>query len=222
MVRISAILLGAGESKRMGTNKLFLPWGRKTIFEQCLGTLLRSKVKEVIVVINERIVGKVNGLKDRKVKVVTNPSYKRGMSTSIRIGIKVMDPKSRGILIALGDQPFLKARTIDALLKAFSHWKGGIIVPSFRGKRGHPVIFHRRYEKKLLKLIGDMGGRSILEDHPEGVKAVRVKSEGVVKDIDTWEDYHPSSLSLPTGDCAAMGTTKQKRSGHLEGCQIIK
>lgn len=186
---VSAILLGAGESKRMGANKLFLPWGRKTIFEQCLDTLLRSKVKEVIVVINERIKGKVNGLKDRKVKVVNNPYYRRGMSTSIRMGIKVMDPNSRGILIALGDQPFLKARTINALMKAFSHQKDGIIVPSFRGNRGHPVIFHRKYEKELLKLKGDMGGRSILEDHPEGVKAIRVKSEGVVKDVDTWKDY---------------------------------
>lgn len=210
MVRISAILLGAGESKRMGTNKLFLPWGRKTIFEQCLGTLLRSKVKEVIVVTNERIVGKLNALRNRKVKVVTNPSYKRGISTSIRMGIKVMDPKSLGILIALGDQPFLKARTIDALLKAFSGWKGGIIVPSFRRKRGHPVIFHRRYEKELLKLMGDMGGRSILEDHPEDVKTVRVKSEGVVKDIDTWEDYHPPSLFLPHRRLRHNGNDKAK------------
>jgi len=196
-MKVSAILLGAGESKRMGSNKLLLPWGRKIIFEQCLDTLLRSKVKEVIVVINERIKSKVNGLKDRKAKVVTNLYYRRGMSTSIRVGLKVMDPDSRGILIALGDQPFLKARTINALIKAFSHWTGGIIVPSFRGKRGHPVIFPRKYEKELLKLKGDMGGRSILEDHPKDVKAVRVRSEGVLKDIDTWEDYNPPTLSLP-------------------------
>jgi len=214
MVRISAILLGAGESKRMGTNKLFLPWGRKTIFEKSLDTLLRSKVKEVIVVINEQIKGKVNGLKDRKIKVVTNPYYRRGMSTSIRMGIRVMDPKSRGILIALGDQPFLKARTINALMKAFSQWRSGIIVPSFQGKRGHPVIFHRKYEKELLKLKGDMGGRSILEDHPKSVKAVRVKSGGVLKDIDTWENYNPPTLSLPPSLASRAGTGgERKREG---------
>jgi len=195
---VSAILLGAGESKRMGVNKLLLPWGRKIIFEQCLDTLLHSKVKEVIVVTNERIKSKVDGLKDKKAKVVNNPYYRQGMSTSIRMGLKVMDPDSRGILIALGDQPFLKARTINALIKAFSHWKGGIIVPSFRGNRGHPVIFHRKYKKELLKLKGDMGGRSILEDHPKDVKAVRVRSEGVLKDIDTWEDYNPPTFPLPS------------------------
>jgi len=187
---VSAILLGAGESKRMGRNKLSLPWGKKTIFEHCLRTLLRSDVREVIVVLSRRIGWVGDQWRDVKVKVVNNPYYKMGMSTSIRRGLQAIDPSSRGILIALGDQPLIKTRTINALIHAFIQGRGTIVVPSFRGKQGHPVIFHRRYLKELLKLKEDVGGRSIIEKHREEVCLVRVKSEGVMKDIDTWKDYY--------------------------------
>ena len=189
MLKISSILLGAGESKRMGVDKLSLPWGEKTVFEHCFDTLLRSKVKEVIVVLHGRIKEGADYLKGKRVKVEINPYYKKGMSTSIRRGIQAIDPRTHGILIALGDQPLIRTRTINALIHAFSQGKGKIIIPSFQGRKGNPVIFHRRYGKELLKLKGDVGGRSIIEKHPEDVWVVRVKSEGVVKDIDTWKDY---------------------------------
>lgn len=189
MVRISAILLGSGESKRMGANKLLLPWGKKTVFTHCVHTLLQSKVKEVIVVLGDRTKEMGSQFKGRKVKVVVNPHYRRGMSTSIRRGVQAIDPNSHGILIALGDMPFLLARTVNALIGAFAQGDGEIIVPSFREREGHPVIFHKRYKKELLQLKGDVGGRSIIERHPEKVRVVRTKSVGVVKDIDTWKDY---------------------------------
>ncbi len=186
---VSAILLGAGESKRMGVDKLFLPWGKKTVLEHSVETLLRSKVREVVTVIRDSQRTVVGHIKNRKLNVVINPYYKRGMSTSIQKGLHALDPSSQGILIALGDQPLIKTRTINALIHAFVQRRGTIVVPSFRGKRGHPVIFHRRYFNELLKLKGDAGGRSIIEKYPEEVWLVRVKSEGVTKDIDTWKDY---------------------------------
>ncbi len=186
---VSAILLGAGESKRMGLDKLSFPWGRKTVFEQSVETLLRSKVREVVTVIRESKRTAVGHIKDRKLKVVINPHYKRGMSTSIRRGLRAIHPGSRGILIALGDQPLVKTTTINALIHAFVQRRGTIVVPLFRGKQGHPVIFHRRYLRELSKLRGDVGGRSIIEKYSEEVWSVRVKSAGVTKDIDTWKDY---------------------------------
>jgi molybdenum cofactor cytidylyltransferase len=173
----------------MGLNKLSLPWGEKTIFEHCLSTFLRSKVKEVIVVLGGKTKGMRSPLRRQKAKIVMNPRYKMGMSTSIRRGIQAIDPECQGILIALGDQPFLKTRTINALIQAFAREGKGIVVPSFRGRKGHPVIFHKRYREDLLKLEGDVGGRSIIQRFPEDVWVVHVKSEGVVKDIDSWEDY---------------------------------
>jgi len=189
MLKISAILLGAGESKRMGVDKLYLPWGRKTVLEHCLETLLKSEVKEVVVVLGHRDKMPKNLSRNRKVKTVGNPLFRKGMSTSIRRGLRMIHPYSQGVLIALGDQPYLKTRTINALIRVFSERKKGIILPSFRGRIGHPVIFSMKYKKELLGLKGDVGGRSIIERHSEDVRKVPIKSAGVVKDIDTWQDY---------------------------------
>ncbi len=157
-----------------------------------------------------------NQWRGQNVKVVNNPYYKRGMSTSIRRGLQAIDPSSQGILIALGDQPLIKTRTINALIHAFVQRRGTIVVPSFRGKQGHPVIFHRRYLKELLKLRGDVGGRSIIEKHPEEVWLVRVKSEGVTKDIDTWKDYNPPQLHSSPGD----GEGKREGEEMTKGIQM--
>jgi molybdenum cofactor cytidylyltransferase len=196
MVRISAILLAAGESKRMGTDKLVLPWGKKTVLIHCVHTLLQSKVKEVIVVLGERTKGMGSQFKSRRVKIVMNPHYRRGMSTSIQKGIRAIDLNSHGILIALGDMPFLSTRTVNALIRAFAQGKGEIIVPSFQGIQGHPVIFHRRFKKELLQLKGDLGGKLIIARHPAAVRLVYTKSAGVMKDIDTWKDFEKTKQGV--------------------------
>jgi molybdenum cofactor cytidylyltransferase len=194
MVKVSAVLLGAGESKRMGLNKLTLPWGRGTVFEHCLNTLIRSDIDEVVVVLGGKTADMRGSLERAGARVVINPFYRRGMSTSIRKGIRAVDPASEGILIALGDQPFLKAATINALVRAFAMRDRPIIVPSLQGKRGHPVIFHRKFAEELSKLKGDVGARSIIQRHPGDVMSVRVRSEGVLKDIDTRDDYRKGRI----------------------------
>ena len=197
MSRVSAVLLGAGKSKRMGFDKLSLPWGRKTMLEHCFETLKRSKVHELIVVLSTRNKGVRDLFQGQKVRTVVNPLSKMGMGTSIRRGLREIHPHCRGILIAFGDQPLLKTRTINALIRAFDQGQRGIIVPSFRGMKGHPVIFHRKFRRELLSLRGDVGGRSIIESHPNDVRMVPIKSIGVVKDVDTWRAYHPPTVAMP-------------------------
>ena len=189
VAKISAILLGAGESKRMGKDKLSLPWGRKTLLESCLSSLLKSDVSEVIVVLNSRMPRLTKRRKEARIKVVVNPRYREGMSTSIRRGLQVVDSRSEGVLIALGDQPQLRTRTINRLIRAFGLGKGKIVIPFFQKKMGHPVIFPRQYRGQLKRLKGDVGGRSIIDKHPQEVMKVRVRSEGVIRDIDTRKDY---------------------------------
>jgi len=189
MTRISAILLAAGESKRMGTNKLSLPWGRKTVLQRCLRVLLSSQVGEVWIVLNKQTWELGERLRGPRVKLVHNPQFKKGMSSSIRRGIQAMGQKSRAVLIALGDHPVLNVNTVNALIRAYVEKKGTIIVPVYRGKRGHPVLFDRRYGKELLKLKRDVGARALLERHRKEVYEFNSKSEGVVVDIDTWEEY---------------------------------
>ncbi len=189
---ISAILLGAGESNRMGSDKLALPWGRKTVLERCFRTLIRSQVREVVIVRRIRSKELKDNFHGKEIKTVTNLHPEQGMSLSIRQGLRAVHPESEGILIALGDQPFLKTRTINVLIRAFDRSKERIVVPSFQGRTGHPVIFHRVYRKELMNLKGDVGGKSIIERHPEDVRVVKVRSIGVLKDLDTWQDYEKS------------------------------
>lgn len=192
---ISAILLAAGQSRRMGRDKLMLSWGEMTVLERCLQVLLRSEIGEVIVVLSAEAtdlgmrIKKYPSPMRKKIKIIINPDYRRGMSTSIRRGLRNLCPKSEGILIALGDQPLLKAKTVNALIRAFAEGEREIVVPLYHGRRGNPVLFDRWYAKGLMKLRGDTGGRSIIESHPENIIKVQTRSEAVVKDMDTWGEY---------------------------------
>jgi molybdenum cofactor cytidylyltransferase len=179
----------------MGANKLSLPWGKKTVLERCLRVLLSSQVGEVLVVLNKQTRDLGQRLKRPRVKLVHNPRFQKGMSTSIRKGIQAVGRKSRAVLIALGDHPLLNVNTVNALIRAYVEKKGTIIVPVFRGKRGHPVLFDRRYGKELLKLKKDVGARALLEKYRKEVYEFNSKSEGVVVDIDTWEEYRRRTRS---------------------------
>jgi len=186
---VSALLLAAGESQRMGRLKQLLPLGGSTLIEVALENLLRSRLQEVIVVLGfgaEEIRPRVEA---KGVRVAVNPRYKEGMASSLRVGLDALDPRAEGILVALADQPFIPPEVIDRLIEAFQGTSQGIVVPTFQGRRGHPVIFHRRYMEELRSLSGDQGGRELLHRNPEDLLEVEVDCPGVITDIDTLEDY---------------------------------
>ena len=193
--RVSAILLGAGRSKRMGQDKLMLPWGEETVIGHCLDTLLHSELEEICVVLSGRSRAIRDRLKEypailrRRIRLVRNPCPGKGMSSSIRLGLQDLHSKIEGVLIALGDQPLLKKRTVNALIRAFPPGEGRIIVPFYSGRRGNPVLLDRSYIRELLQLRGDVGGRSVIDNHPDRIIRVRTRSEAVLRDIDTWEEY---------------------------------
>jgi molybdenum cofactor cytidylyltransferase len=186
---LSAILLAAGESKRMGKPKQLMPLGKHTLLEQAIDNLLDSSVDETIVVVGHQAEEIAKAIAGRPVKIVINPDYRQGMSTSIIAGLILADPRSQAVMLALGDQPLVASRTINQLIEAFNSHNKGIAVPTYQGRRGHPIIFGIRYKAELLKLKGDIGGREIIRDHPDDVLMVPVDSESVVSDIDTREDY---------------------------------
>ena len=187
---ISAILLAAGESKRMGRTKLLLKWGQRTIIEKSVDTLLASKIGEMIVVLGHQAREILRKLGVRSLKAVINHQYRMGMSTSIRRGLGEVGPKSEAILIALADQPFIETDLIDHLIHIYRQNPHGIVLPSYKGERGHPVILNRfRYQEEMRNLTGDVGCRPILNRYPEDILEVEVKSEGVIADIDSWEEY---------------------------------
>ena len=186
---LSAILLAAGESKRMGKPKQLMPLGKSTLLEQAVDNLLDSSVDETIVVVGhkaEEITGKIAS---RPLKIAINPDYRHGMSTSIVTGLIMVNPRSQAVMLALADQPLVTSRTINQLIDTFNNHDNGIAVPTHRGRRGHPIIFDIKYKAELFKLKGDIGGREIIQNHPDDVLKVAVDSESVISDIDTQDDY---------------------------------
>jgi molybdenum cofactor cytidylyltransferase len=186
---ISAILLAAGQSKRMGELKQLMPFGQSTIVEQAVDNLLGSAVDEVIVVVGYKAEDVIKAIAAKSIKLVINPDYEQGMSTSIIAGLKLVRGKVQGVMLAMGDQPLVDSQTINRLIEEFYNHDKGIAVPTYQGRRGHPIIFAIKYKKQLLKLRGDVGGRQIIKDHPDDVLEVAVDSESIVADFDTTDDY---------------------------------
>jgi molybdenum cofactor cytidylyltransferase len=199
MLKLSALVLAAGESKRMpGKNKLLLPFCGKTIIECTVDAVLQADVDEVILVLGYEAekIQKVVG--DRPIKIIYNPDYRNGMAGSIHAGLKALAPrfslknllKKAGVMICLADQPLIQSAELNLLIAAFSQAKEKTIaVPAFKGQRGNPVIFDWRYRAEMLTLKGDVGCKSIIVRHPEAVVEVEMPTGNILEDADTPESY---------------------------------
>ena len=185
---ISAIILAAGESRRMGKPKQLIPLEKTTILEQTVDNFLNSEVPDVIVVVGYKAEEVAKLIANRPVTVAVNSAYREGMSTSIVAGLSLLSDKAQGVMFALADQPFIDSQTINRLIEAFGIYDKGIVMPIYQGRRGHPVIFSIKYEEELLSLKGDIGGREIICRHPDDVFEVAVNCEGIFVDIDTMDN----------------------------------
>ena len=164
-----------------------------TILERAIDNLLNSAVDEIIVVLGHRAEEIIKTISAKPVKIIVNPNYRQGMSTSIIAGLILLDPQAQAVMLALGDQPLVDSQTINQLIDEFYNHDKGIAVPTHQGRRGHPTIFAIKYKPELLELEGDIGGREIIQSHPDDILEVAVDSESVIADIDTITDYRSLS-----------------------------
>lgn len=186
---IGAIILAAGESKRMGKPKLLLPFGYKTIVETVVNNVIQSKADEALVVLGadpEEIKEKI---KDFPVTITVNPHYKEGMLSSVQWGFNAIPENIRGVLVCLGDQPSIPPSIMDKVIEAFRSSKKGIVVPAFNKNRGHPVLIDVKYRKEIEDLSPDVGLRDIVYNHPEDTLEVEVDNPAILRDIDNPNDY---------------------------------
>jgi molybdenum cofactor cytidylyltransferase len=187
LINVSAIILSAGESQRMGTLKPLLPFGEKTVIETVLDNFLKVNLYEIIVVLGyqaDRIIEFINRY---SVKTVTNEKYKDGMLSSIQKGIEATDEKTEAYMIALVDQPFISPFLIEALLEKYEN--NGIIIPSYNGKRGHPIIIPAKYRDEIFGLDTNIGLRQLIQNHEDEIIYVDVAFDDVIRDMDFPEDY---------------------------------
>jgi molybdenum cofactor cytidylyltransferase len=186
---VSAVVLAAGGSRRLGRLKQLLPWGGQTMIEHVVDTALASAVDEVVVVLGcqAEVVQRV--LAGRLVRGVVNAAWEEGLATSLRAGLAAVSPQAGAALFVLGDQPRLTSHTINHLLAHYRATRCSIVVPVHRSRRGNPVLFARSLFPELLALQGDVGGRVLLDKQRADIAEVDVGSEEIFVDVDTLEDY---------------------------------
>ena len=186
---ISGILLAAGLSSRMGEPKQLLPFGESTIVETVVDSMLGAKFNEVIVVVGHCATEIRAQLRTRPVKIVFNPDYREGMLTSAQAGIRELQ-ESDAFALMLVDQPFITSELIDRVVDGYVQTDKGITLPSYNYKRGHPVIFDRRYTDEVLGLDVESGGvRTLFKKNSDDIHYVPVDTDRVLRDIDYREDY---------------------------------
>lgn len=191
---VSAILLAAGESKRMGEqDKLFLKYKGDWIINHVMRNLWASNKSELIVVMQNNDSNLLNGQSTDEIKVAINPDFKKGMTTSIQAGVAAATEKSDGYMICLADQPLMQAEDYNMIIERFgllyAHDPECIVVPIFEGQKGNPVIFSKAYRDVILSHEEMEGCRKIVKENREHVYKVVVSNNHILRDVDTPEDY---------------------------------
>jgi len=185
---VAAVILAAGQSRRMGRPKQLVRVAGKTLLEHTIANVGATGVHEIALVLGAGADEIRNQLMLKGVKVVVNPEFQQGMGTSIGAGLRALSPTATAALIVLADQPFVQPATLDQLIACHAKEKPQIVIPVFKGFRGNPVLLDRSVFPEVMGLTGDVGCRAIFGEHTQGIHKLAVDDVGVLLDADTTED----------------------------------
>jgi molybdenum cofactor cytidylyltransferase len=187
--RVAAVVLAAGRSTRMGgPNKLLAEIARRPLVRIATEGALASRASPVIVVAGHQHEELAQALAGLPVRLVHNPDFAQGLGTSLKAGIAAVPPEADGAIVCLGDMPRVDAGLINRLIDAFDPDHGALVVlPTFEGKRGNPVLWSRRFFPDLMTIEGDVGARHLIGRYGEAVVEVPVEGKAALVDVDTPE-----------------------------------
>lgn len=188
--RVTAVVLAAGESNRMGQTKQLLPWGETTVLGQTLANLSASLIHDLVVVTGHERQAVAAVAAEQRIKAVHNPNYLQGeMLSSLQVAIHSLPADRSAVLVMLADQPMIRPETINRLLIAYWQGKGRLVAPFHEGRRGNPVVIDRSLFGELLTLPRGAAPRALLKRHPEALFRLEVNDPSVLQDLDKWADY---------------------------------
>lgn len=191
MSAVAGILLAAGESRRMGgRNKLQLPIDGEPLLHRSARILLASQLSDLVVVLGheaEQVQRLLHGL---RVRTVINVAYIEGQMSSVHCGLAALDTEAAGVMICLADQPLLTTADIDFLIAAFARrTRGSILVPSYEGRRGNPIIIATEHRDSILAGEHNLGCKRLIERNPDLVETVAMADDHTVFDLDSPQDH---------------------------------
>ena len=188
---ISAILLAAGQSKRIPeANKLLIKYKNKVLINHILGELIKSKVNKIFVVLGyEYAKVKKNCLKDKKVNFLVNKNFNKGISGSIKLGVKKLNSNYKGFLIVQSDMPFIKSAHINKIYNSIKKNNKLVHVLNYKTQIGNPIGFNISLSKKFNKIKGDVGARYLVKRLKKDTNFIKVNSPKLFKDFDRLDDF---------------------------------
>jgi molybdenum cofactor cytidylyltransferase len=188
---ITAILLAAGQSKRVPTkNKLLIKYKKKFLINHILDQLIKSKIQKIIIVLgHEYFKVRKLALKSKKIKFVINKKFKTGMASSIKEGLKKLDKKNKGFLIVQSDMPFIKKTHLNKIYNSLLYNRYSVHLLRFKKKIGNPIGFNISVINKFKKIKGDIGAKFMVKRLKKDTVFLNVKSDKIFKDFDKLSDF---------------------------------
>lgn len=187
---ISAIVLAAGKSTRMGQQKMLMPWGDTTVLGKVIRTLQDAGMDDILLVTNSDISPSVS---HHPIRMMLNDNG--DMLSSMKVGLQTQKPSAEATLICLGDQPQIEERSVRCVCEAFVKSRSNLVVPSYQMRRGHPWLVARPLWEEILSLEA-ASLRDFLNIHTNEIEYVNVETPSILQDLDTPEDYLKYKPSL--------------------------
>lgn len=187
---ISAVILAAGESKRMGQPKMLLPWGPTTVLAKVIQTFKGAGVEDILVVTGGELENVRKIVLDQQVRSIYNEDYSSGdMLSSLQCALGALEPSVAAALIALGDQPQIEEQSVRLITDEYRRTRAALIVPSYQMRRGHPWLVGRELWKGILQMKAPDSPRDFLNRRAEEIHYLDLDSASILQDLDTPEDY---------------------------------
>ena len=189
---ISAILLAAGESKRMvDENKLIKKYKSIPLIKHAVSNVLNSPIDELIIVLGyqkksiEKIIGE-----NKKIKFIANPNFESGIASSIKKGLDSLSKETEAFFICLGDMPNVNKEIYNQLINAsFSNKDKEIFVPYYQERQANPILFLKKMKDEIQKIEGDFGAKKIIADNEKKVFKLSTQDKGVITDFNKINDF---------------------------------
>jgi len=196
MGEIWAVILAAGESKRMGLPKMLLTFSGRTMIEKVITNVSESKIDKIIVVLGAYREALIELISKLPVKYCYNDNYKKGMLSSVQCGFRNLSSVCRAVLVFQGDQPLITSNAINEVIEAYLSSGKGMVIPVYKGRRGHPLLIDIKYRDEIEKLNPDKGLRSLACMFSDDVLEVDTNESGILTDFDTYEQYKKELIKL--------------------------
>ena len=187
---IAGLILAAGESSRMGQDKALLTYRGQTFLEAIIRTLRAAGLEQIAVVLGHHAEEIQRATNLRGIQVVINPNYRQGQTTSLQAGLRALSAGAlEAVVLCLVDHPAVSSKVVTHLLATYRATRAPVVIPTFQGQRGHPVVIGRRLFDELLNLSADIGANTVFRAHRDETRFAEVDDRNVLLDVDDREEY---------------------------------